>query len=216
MIIKKEEFVKIINSIKETFELSEKITNIIKKSNNDIIRNFCMVPFECHVDNLIKVLSVMFDDESEDIYYFIYELKFGKKYHHGCYTDKNNNNIDLSTPEKLYDRLLKNFNEKYGYVPCNEFDCPNHQTENYIKQKELIKNLSVTDLIKVVDYVDELASFIPQSNEVLDNLYEYTNPITKIFSAAETDKECPNCGNKLYLSDLPQYDYVCPDCDENF
>ena len=123
MIIKKEEFVKIINSIKETFELSEKITNIIKKSNNDIIRNFCMVPFECHVDNLIKVLSVMFDDESEDIYYFIYELKFGKKYHHGCYTDKNNNNIDLSTPEKLYDRLLKNFNEPFikgnNFIPSS-------------------------------------------------------------------------------------------------
>jgi len=27
---------------------------------------------------------------------------------------------------------------------------------------------------------------------------------------------CPHCNQKLYLSDLPQYRYVCYACDENF
>ena len=31
-----------------------------------------------------------------------------------------------------------------------------------------------------------------------------------------TDKECPRCGCFLLESDLPQYDYVCMECDENF
>lgn len=31
-----------------------------------------------------------------------------------------------------------------------------------------------------------------------------------------TDKFCPHCDRRLLLSDLEQYDYVCPECDENF
>lgn len=32
----------------------------------------------------------------------------------------------------------------------------------------------------------------------------------------KTDKKCPKCGKILYLSDLPQYDYMCSDCRENY
>lgn len=31
-----------------------------------------------------------------------------------------------------------------------------------------------------------------------------------------TDKECPKCGQPLYVSDLCSYPYVCIECDENF
>lgn len=31
-----------------------------------------------------------------------------------------------------------------------------------------------------------------------------------------TDKFCPHCDRRLLLSDLKKYDYVCPECDENF
>lgn len=31
-----------------------------------------------------------------------------------------------------------------------------------------------------------------------------------------TNQRCPKCGNLLRTSDLPQYSFVCPSCDENF
>jgi hypothetical protein len=31
-----------------------------------------------------------------------------------------------------------------------------------------------------------------------------------------TDEECFHCGGNLFMSDLPQYNYVCPICNENF
>lgn len=62
----------------------------------------------------------------------------------------------------------------------------------------------------------ELASFIPTNNEVLDYLEDIQRPLIDVIKKSQTDKECPQCGCSLYLSDLPQYDYVCPCCDENF
>lgn len=32
----------------------------------------------------------------------------------------------------------------------------------------------------------------------------------------ETHAICPRCGEKLYCSDLPNYAFVCINCDENF
>lgn len=38
----------------------------------------------------------------------------------------------------------------------------------------------------------------------------------ELLSQLVTDKFCPRCHGKLLLSDVEQYDYVCPECDENF
>lgn len=40
--------------------------------------------------------------------------------------------------------------------------------------------------------------------------------LKKAVSDLKTDKFCPHCGEMLYKSDLPQYRYVCPECEENF
>lgn len=48
-----------------------------------------------------------------------------------------------------------------------------------------------------------------------DNGEEYTcYDISKLIIA--TDKKCPKCGDILYTSDIPNYDYLCIPCDENF
>lgn len=88
--------------------------------------------------------------------------------------------------------------------------------ENYIRQKIHLSNLSIQDIIKVSDYINQLASFMPSNNEVLDCLEEIQSPLIKVIKNCKTDKVCPHCGSSLYLSDLPQYSYVCPKCDENF
>ena len=51
------------------------------------------------------LLERIFDTDM--ISYFIYELDYGKKYKAGCVLDENMNEIDLSTPEKLYDYLVQ-------------------------------------------------------------------------------------------------------------
>ena len=40
--------------------------------------------------------------------------------------------------------------------------------------------------------------------------------IHNIVKELRTDKKCPHCDASLYCSDLPQYDYVCIECEENF
>lgn len=44
----------------------------------------------------------------ENISYFVYELDYGREYREGCVSDKNGN-IDISTPEKLYDYLMAEY-----------------------------------------------------------------------------------------------------------
>lgn len=54
---------------------------------------------------------------------------------------------------------------------------------------------------------------------LLSEINEKVADILNIGRALKTygkKKKCPKCGKQLYLSDLPQYDYVCPWCDENF
>lgn len=89
-------------------------------------------------------------------------------------------------------------------------------TENYKKEQSIVSGLSITDIVKASDYINELASFIPADNEVLDYLEDIQRPLVDAIKKCKTDRECPRCGCSLYLSDLPQYEYVCPECDENF
>ena len=40
--------------------------------------------------------------------------------------------------------------------------------------------------------------------------------MVKVNESANFYAICPKCGDRLFLSDCPQYDYVCFNCDENF
>lgn len=88
-------------------------------------------------------------------------------------------------------------------------------TENYVAHKEAMSGLSVTDLIKTVDYVAALSQFLQKDNEILDDMDSVLEPLANVISELRMDDIC-SCGNHLYKSDLPQYDSVCPECDENF
>lgn len=61
------------------------------------------------IAQLTKILQLAFKDEGRDswIDYYIWELNFGSKYTEGCAKYKNGLNIDISTPEKLYEFLVK-------------------------------------------------------------------------------------------------------------
>lgn len=96
----------------------------------------------------------------------------------------------------------------------NEYE--EEATDNYKEHQRALADLSITDIVKASDYINELASFIPTNNEVLDYLGSIQKPLLKAIRTLQTKEECPQCGCVLYSSDLPQYNFVCPECDENF
>jgi hypothetical protein len=98
----------------------------------------------------------------------------------------------------------------------NEFDIQGLRSNNFEAHRIAIESLSIVDVVRIVDYVNELSTFIPSDNEVLDYLEDIVEPFVKITDELRTDKECPRCGCYLFKSDLPQYNYVCAECNENF
>ena len=107
MIISKEKFVEIINRLKSHNELQNKIDDLFKDNIENRERDFMNAGSICigHESVVVYLLERMFDTDM--ISYFIYELDYGKKYKAGCVLDENINEIDLSTPEKLYDYLVQ-------------------------------------------------------------------------------------------------------------
>ena len=105
--ITKKFFVETMNIIekqmKHDWEFSDKLSDIYG----------CYVePYDNYpmLEHLITILTETLEphlNKRDDamIEYFIYELDFGKKYSEGCYS-VDNENVDISTTEKLYDHLL--------------------------------------------------------------------------------------------------------------
>lgn len=60
-----------------------------------------------HEGTVVFLLRKLMDDLYENIDYFINELDFGRKYKPGMITDDDDEDIDLSTAEKLYDYLVR-------------------------------------------------------------------------------------------------------------
>lgn len=96
----------------------------------------------------------------------------------------------------------------------NEFE--NQATHNFKKQQEELSSLSITEVIRAYDYINQLSNMVDSNNEVLDDKEEILQPLLRVINNCKVDKTCPHCGADLYLSDLPQYDFVCYNCEENF
>ena len=105
--ISKEKFLEIINRLKSYNELQNKINDLFKENIDNKEEDFMNAGSICigHESVVVYLLEKIFDTDM--ISYFIYELDYGKKYKAGCVLDENMNEIDLSTPEKLYDYLVK-------------------------------------------------------------------------------------------------------------
>ena len=94
------------------------------------------------------------------------------------------------------------YNNVSEYMWSTYVDEEQEETENYRKFKEVLANtISVQAL-------EEYVSGDP------DDLMRMN--AEDVIKKITTQKKCPKCGRTLYLSDLPQYEYVCTECDENF
>ncbi len=109
----KQEFVEILDRLREATELVDKVEELFRDSRDNLECDFCngaglQISHEGIVVNLLEKLM---RDSVGNISYFIYELDYGREYQEGCVSD-NNGNIDISTPEKLYDYLMTEFTIK--------------------------------------------------------------------------------------------------------
>lgn len=100
----KERFVESINAIKEYHKKINNIQTVLEENCEDSI--FWPPSLE---DALVKVLEDSFNDETDIIEYFIYELEFGDKWEPG-YIEDNGKDIKMQTPEELYDYLVDGLN----------------------------------------------------------------------------------------------------------
>lgn len=99
---------------------------------------------------------------------------------------------------------------------ANEFEKTGSCSNNYVEHKEVMSNLSIVDVCRAVDLINAMSNMISTNNEIQDNVEPVLEPLYNVIVKLRTDTECPHCGSMLYKSDLPQYNLVCPSCDENF
>lgn len=88
------------------------------------------------------------------------------------------------------------------------------KTTNYKKYISKVEEyINVTSLVRLLNDIDNIRERLICDREAFaDDIDCFSLLVERL----RTDKKCPNCGDNLFLSDLPQYDYVCPYCDENF
>lgn len=88
-------------------------------------------------------------------------------------------------------------------------------------KKDLVVSQSKKEDIPIISIswlLEDIQKILPYANDALlqKDLIESDELFQNYISRFLTDKKCPKCQKTLFLSDLPQYDYVCGKCDENF
>lgn len=104
-ILSEQEFVDIINRLREASDLQEQVDRLFRNSRENIENDFCNAAALqiSHESSVVFLLKRIMHDQYEYIDYFIYELDYGRKYEPGMITDENGQDIDIRTPNLLYD-----------------------------------------------------------------------------------------------------------------
>lgn len=140
--------------------------------------------------------------------------------------------FDYDNAKKYFDTVVSE-NEPEGNVylerlaiedaaGINEFDNPTDASDNYKKADKVLSNVDVETIAKACSAITTLISNMNIDADYEKRLCEVNEKVADILNIGRALKthgkhnKCPKCGRQLYLSDLPQYDYVCPWCDENF
>ena len=100
-IMQNEQFKKIMNELKQTWDFNEDYNKLFKSHNVD---GYIMLPDA--TEQAIALLEIIFHDVNHWISYFVYELNWGKDYKLGDIVI-DGEMFDLSTVDNLYDLLMK-------------------------------------------------------------------------------------------------------------
>lgn len=124
----------------------------------------------------------------------------------------NGNHCETETPEF---RLTQDEVDIAVFVE-EEKKTETDTSENYKKQVEEVSKLSITQLVEIRNLINKLCALVPADNEIYSEMETIIEPLYAVTRKCKTNHKCPVCGGRLYLSDLPQYDFVCPQCSENY
>lgn len=110
--ISKEEFVEIIERLRNYNDLQNKINNLFEDLIDNKENDFCNAGSICigHETIVVELLKNMFNDK-DTIDWWLYELDYGRGYKEDFIQEEKERkivNIDLSNAEKLYDYLIEN------------------------------------------------------------------------------------------------------------
>lgn len=111
--ITKQKFVEIVNRLKDYDDLQKKIQELFKDNIDNQEMDFMNAGSICvsHESVVVELLKDMFNVKDDLISWWLYECNYGRDFSLGDLED-NGVEIDLSTPEKLYDYLIKNMEVK--------------------------------------------------------------------------------------------------------
>lgn len=110
--ISKQEFVNIINRLRNYNDLQNKIDELFEENIDNREMDFMDAGSICigHETIVVRLLENIFNDKNT-ISWWLYECNYGRDFSLGDLED-NGVEIDLSTPEKLYDYLIKEMEKK--------------------------------------------------------------------------------------------------------
>lgn len=103
----KKQFIKHIKRLQELTEERDRINDILKNSKLSDGFSEGLFGTTWYEVLITDILKDAFNDESDWIGYWIYELEFGKTYKKGCVKTPNGKNIPLKTIDDLYNLLTK-------------------------------------------------------------------------------------------------------------
>lgn len=111
--ITKKKFVEIIERLRNYDDLQKKIQELFKDNIDNQEMDFMNAGSICigHETIVVKLLENMFNDRENWISWWLYECNYGRDFSLGD-LEVDGVEIDLSTPEKLYDYLIKNMEVK--------------------------------------------------------------------------------------------------------
>lgn len=113
--ITKQEFVEIINRLRNYNDLQDKIQDLFKDNIENREMDFINAGSICigHERIVVKLLENIFNDKGDLISWWIYERDYGREFDLGD-LEANGIEIDLTTAEKLYDYLVSEMGDNNG------------------------------------------------------------------------------------------------------
>ena len=116
-IISKADFCKYINVIKKMEEKEDRLTGAFREldENADVaLISLYTAERLALINALNTIMDAQIDEHiGSDIEYFCWELDYGERYTQGAVTDADGNDIDMGSPEALYDYLVEDYFKRH-------------------------------------------------------------------------------------------------------
>lgn len=107
--ISKKTFCDTLEALKKYYDIQNEMSKLLRS--NDI-EGCGFIPFSSEYETIIiDLLEESVNDKTHMISYWAFDCDYGREIEEDSVTDAESNNIDISTPEKLYNYLIKEYDK---------------------------------------------------------------------------------------------------------